>query len=116
MASGWGGLPLMSAGGSILFEGTELTTLGREAMRALRGPRIATVFQDPMGALNPVLSVEAQMVNIQYRSGLSKPEKRARAVEMLELVRIPDAAAAVMLGDDSRVRRRTSRPRSAPWS
>ena len=64
-------------------------------MRDLRGPRIATVFQDPMGALNPVLSVGKQMVNIQYRSELSKEEKAQRAVNMLELVRIPDARAAL---------------------
>ncbi len=82
--------------GSILFEGQdELTTLGPARMRDLRGPRIATVFQDPMGALNPVISVGQQMINIQYRSRLPKAEKAARAVEMLELVRIPDAAAAL---------------------
>ena len=82
--------------GSILFEGQdELTTLTPSRMRDLRGPRIATVFQDPMGALNPVISVGKQMLNIQYRSSLSKEEKAARAVEMLELVRIPDARAAL---------------------
>ena len=82
--------------GSILFEGQdELTTLPASRMRDLRGPRIATVFQDPMGALNPVISVGKQMLNIQYRSALSKEEKTARAVEMLELVRIPDARAAL---------------------
>ena len=43
--------------GEILFEGTDLTQLGSGDMQALRGPRIATVFQDPMGALNPVISV-----------------------------------------------------------
>ena len=82
-------------GGTIAFEGTDLTSLDAAAMRDLRGPRIATVFQDPMGALNPVLSVGAQMVNIQYRSDASKAEKRARATQMLERVRIPDAAAAL---------------------
>lgn len=83
-------------GGSILFEGEDdLTALGPARMRDLRGPRIATVFQDPMGALNPVISVGQQMINIQYRSKLPKAEKAARAVEMLELVRIPDAAAAL---------------------
>ena len=62
--------------GSIRFEGEdELTALSPEQMRALRGPRISTVFQDPMGALNPVLSVGRQMINIQYRSTLSKAEK-----------------------------------------
>ncbi len=83
-------------GGSILFEDkSELTTLSSDAMRALRGPRISTVFQDPMGALNPVISVGRQMINIQYRSSLSKAEKAARAVEMLRLVRIPDADTAL---------------------
>ncbi len=82
--------------GSILFEGKdELTTLSPARMRDLRGPRISTVFQDPMGALNPVISVGRQMINIQYRSNLSKREKENRAVEMLELVRIPDARAAL---------------------
>ena len=82
--------------GSILFEGKdELTTLSREQMRALRGPRISTVFQDPMGALNPVISVGRQMINIQYRSKLSNDEKAKRAEEMLQLVRIPDAKAAL---------------------
>ena len=55
--------------GRLLFEGTDLLTLAPREMRALRGPRIATVFQDPMGALNPVLSIgPADDVNIQYRS------------------------------------------------
>ncbi|MEM9206613.1 MAG: ABC transporter ATP-binding protein [Pseudomonadota bacterium] len=82
-------------GGSIAFEGQELTTLDKTAMRALRGPRISCVFQDPMGALNPVLSVGLQMVNIQYRSSQSKAEKEARAVEMLDQVRIPDPKDAL---------------------
>ena len=82
--------------GSILFDGqNELTALGPTEMRALRGLRISTVFQDPMGALNPVISVGAQMVNIQYRSNLSRAEKRAKAVAILKQVRIPDAEAAL---------------------
>ena len=82
--------------GSILFEGAdELTQLLSSRMRDLRGPRISTVFQDPMGALNPVISVGQQMINIQYRSKRSKEEKAQRAVDMLELVRIPDARAAL---------------------
>ncbi len=82
--------------GSILFEGrSELTSLGPAQMRALRGVRISTVFQDPMGALNPVISIGQQMVNIQYRSKRSKAEKIALAAEMLKQVRIPDAEAAL---------------------
>lgn len=77
--------------GAILLEGQhDLTTLAPAAMRDLRGQRIATVFQDPMGALNPVLSVGRQMRDIQYRSGLTRKEKDARSIEMLRLVRIPD--------------------------
>lgn len=84
------------ASGAIRFEGdTDLVTLDPTGMRALRGERISTVFQDPMGALNPVLSVGSQMIRIQYRSPLGKAEKTARAVKMLELVRIPDAKAAL---------------------
>lgn len=84
------------SGGNIVFDGdTELTTLSAAGMRDLRGPRISTVFQDPMGALNPVISVGQQMVNIQYRSSQTKAEKAARAVDMLKRVRIPDPEAAI---------------------
>lgn len=82
--------------GELVFEGKQdLTKLSPREMQDLRGPRISTVFQDPMGALNPVLSVGRQMINIQYRSGRSNTEKTARAVEMLKLVRIPDAENAL---------------------
>lgn len=82
--------------GQIMFEGEhDLTNLSAAEMRDLRGPRISTVFQDPMGALNPVLSVGQQMINIQYRDKSSKAEKAARAIEMLKLVRIPDADSAL---------------------
>lgn len=81
--------------GSIAFEGQDLTQVSDKTMQDLRGPRISTVFQDPMGALNPVISVGQQMRNIQYRLNLSRKEKDARSVAMLEQVRIPDAAHAL---------------------
>ena len=81
--------------GSITFEGEDLTRLGAARMQELRGQRISTVFQDPMGALNPVLSVGRQMRNIQYRSGRSRNEKDARSEAMLRQVRIPDAQSAL---------------------
>ncbi|MEM9032822.1 MAG: ABC transporter ATP-binding protein, partial [Pseudomonadota bacterium] len=81
--------------GSIEFEGQELTGLNPTEMRALRGPRISCVFQDPMGALNPVLSVGEQMCNIQYRDTTGKAEKDARSVEMLRSVKIPDPEHAL---------------------
>src|SRR5512134_2949078 len=50
------------AAGSILFDGMELVGAASEALRRLRGKRIAMIFQDPMMTLNPVLSIETQMV------------------------------------------------------
>lgn len=82
-------------GGRILFQGQDLTRLGPKALQNLRGSRISTVFQDPMGALNPVISVGRQMRNIQYRSDLSRSEKDKRSIEMLRLVCIPDAEHAL---------------------
>jgi oligopeptide/dipeptide ABC transporter ATP-binding protein len=59
-------------------------------MRKLRGDRISVVFQDPMTALNPVLTIGRQMMDIQYRRNGRQAAKRARAVEMLRRVRLPD--------------------------
>ena len=81
--------------GGIDFDGQDLTKLGPRQIRKLRGLRISTVFQDPMGALNPVLSIGRQMRNIQYRSDRAKGEKDARSAEMLRRVRIPDPEAAL---------------------
>jgi oligopeptide/dipeptide ABC transporter ATP-binding protein len=76
--------------GRIELAGTDLLTLDAEAMRKLRGDRVSVVFQDPMTALNPVLSIGRQMIDIQYRRGGGHAAKRARAVEMLRRVRLPD--------------------------
>jgi oligopeptide/dipeptide ABC transporter ATP-binding protein len=59
-------------------------------LRALRGEEIAMVFQDPMTAQTPVLSIGQQMIDIQYRRSLSKKEKRQKAIDMLARVGIPD--------------------------
>jgi oligopeptide/dipeptide ABC transporter ATP-binding protein len=76
--------------GKILFKETDLLTMSPDDLRKLRGDRITAVFQDPMTALNPVLSIGTQMTAIQYRSGASGSEKRRRAIEFLQKVRIPD--------------------------
>ncbi len=81
--------------GRISFGAQDLTLLGPREMRNLRGSRISTVFQDPMGALNPVLSVGRQMRNIQYRSDLGRTGKDAKSAEMLRRVRIPDPESAL---------------------
>ncbi|QIG48484.1 ABC transporter ATP-binding protein [Nordella sp. HKS 07] len=77
--------------GHIGFDGQELVGLPASGMRKLRGARITTIFQDPMTALNPVLTIGAQMTAIQYRRQASTSEKRGRAIEFLEKVRMPDA-------------------------
>ena len=78
--------------GSIRLDGQELTTLPIEAMRALRGRRIAMIFQEPMTSLNPVLTIGTQIAeSVQRHMGLSRRAAWDRAHEMLELVRIADA-------------------------
>lgn len=80
----------VTSGAIRLGETADITKLSPKEIQAMRGLQISTVFQDPMGALNPVLSVGKQMRDIQYRSNLSKRAKDARSVEMLRQVRIPD--------------------------
>jgi peptide/nickel transport system ATP-binding protein len=80
------------ASGSIRFEGEELTVLGEEAMKRLRGHRISMIFQEPMTSLNPVLTVGTQIAeNVVRHLGVPWRAARDRAGEMLDLVRIADA-------------------------
>lgn len=78
--------------GEINFEGQDILKLPFRKQQALRGDRISIVFQDPMTSLNPVFSIDTQMTDIQFRSPVTKAEKRKRAVDMLTHVGIPDAA------------------------
>jgi len=76
--------------GSIRFKGRELTTLGAEAIRALRGNRIAMIFQDPMMTLNPVLRVDTQMVEtVRAHADVDKGAALERARAALTEVGIP---------------------------
>ena len=78
-------------GGEVIFEGRNLLDLSEPELREIRGERITMVFQDPMTAQNPVISIGRQMVDIQYRRrNLSKKQKREAAVAMLRRVGIPD--------------------------
>jgi peptide/nickel transport system ATP-binding protein len=80
------------AAGSIRFDGEELTALGEEAMKRLRGHRISMIFQEPMTSLNPVLTVGTQISeNVVRHLGVPWRLARDRACEMLDLVRIADA-------------------------
>jgi peptide/nickel transport system ATP-binding protein len=80
----------LEPGSRILFDGTDLLSLDEERMRAIRGNRIAMIFQEPMTALNPVFTVGEQIAEVaRVHAGMSKRDAWAKAVEMLELVGIP---------------------------
>jgi len=86
------------AGGEALFMGRDLLRLPEDDMQSIRGGDIAMVFQDPMTSLNPVLSVRRQMTeSLRRHANMSPEQARGRAIELLELVGIPDAARR--LGD-----------------
>ena len=77
--------------GSVRFQGRELIDLRRSEMRKIRGSRIAMIFQDPLSSLNPVLTVGSQIVEAirLHQPNLSRRNAYRRAVELLDLVAIP---------------------------
>jgi oligopeptide transport system ATP-binding protein len=78
--------------GSVMFEGRDLLKVSDAEMRSIRGNRIAMVFQEPMTSLNPVLSIGQQLrESIELHLGYNESEANARAVELLEMVGIPEA-------------------------
>jgi peptide/nickel transport system ATP-binding protein/oligopeptide transport system ATP-binding protein len=78
-------------GGSIYFEGQDLTKLTEEEMRAIRGNKISIIFQDPLTALNPIMKIGEQIVEaiVSHRK-VDKNEAKRRAIELLHSVGIPD--------------------------
>ena len=77
--------------GQIVFKGRDLLTLSEEEMRHVRGREIGMIFQEPMTSLNPVLSIGRQLTEgLEIHLGMAPPAARARAVELLGLVGIPD--------------------------
>ncbi len=78
--------------GTVMFEGQDLLTATDEQLRAIRGARIGMIFQDPMTSLNPVFNVGYQIMEpLRKHMGLNKAQARDRAVELLDLVGIPDS-------------------------
>jgi len=88
--------PARIAGGEIRWRGRDLVAAGEEAVRELRAREIAMIFQEPMTSLNPVYTVGEQIAEVVRLHGDSnRRAARARAVEMLRLVHIPNAERRV---------------------
>ncbi|GAA3823469.1 ABC transporter ATP-binding protein [Streptomyces phyllanthi] len=83
-------------GGRILFQGRDLLSLKEDERRKVRGAGMAMVFQDALSSLNPVLSVGDQLGEMfVVHRGMSRKDARARAVELMDRVRIPAARERV---------------------
>lgn len=86
--------PARITGGAVRYRGVDLLRLGDKRMRRVRGSRIAMVFQDALTALNPVIGVGAQIAEMfRVHEGMARAAAWTKAVELMERVRIPAAAA-----------------------
>jgi peptide/nickel transport system ATP-binding protein len=88
------------SGGELLFKGRDLRQMSEAEMQSIRGREISMIFQDPIVSLNPVFSIEDQMVDAilahpPYDRPISRGEARQRAISMLDKVGIPDAAQQI---------------------
>jgi oligopeptide transport system ATP-binding protein len=84
--------------GQILYRGEDMLTMSNDARRKVRGRKIAMIFQDALSALNPVLSVGYQLGEMfRVHQGLSKKDAKAKAIELMDRVKIP--AAKERVGD-----------------
>src|SRR5262249_5598176 len=82
--------------GKIVFDGTDLVPLPQSKMQHVRGNQIALIPQDPMTSLNPVYTVGEQIIEaIELHQKVTRKEARQKAIEVLNHVRIPQAAARV---------------------
>jgi oligopeptide transport system ATP-binding protein len=78
--------------GQVFFNGTDLLLLSNDAIRKIRGRRIAMIFQDPMTSLNPFMKISRQLMEMtELHLGHTKAQARTHAIRMLETVGIPDA-------------------------
>jgi len=79
--------------GRAVFEGRDLLTMNREDMRAIRGPKIGMIFQDPLSSLHPYYRVGWQIMEMirQHKREVTKAQAHERAVELLRIVGIPQA-------------------------
>ncbi|KOU21688.1 methionine ABC transporter ATP-binding protein [Streptomyces sp. WM6372] len=84
------------AQGEILFQGQDILKMSEAERRKLRGPKMAMIFQDALSALNPVFSVGNQLGEMfRVHQGMSKKDAKAKAIELMDRVKIPAAKARV---------------------
>ncbi len=84
--------PAEIRGGQVMLGDRDLLKIDAESLRQVRGAKVGFVFQDPMTSLNPVFTVGMQIMEpLREHMGMDKARAEARAVELLELVGIPDA-------------------------
>ncbi len=77
--------------GQIMFDGQEVSSLGVKEMSKIRGNSVSVIFQEPMTSLNPVFTVNKQISEVlRLHQGMSKKEAKARSIEMLDAVKIPN--------------------------
>jgi len=82
--------------GQVVFQGKDILKMSDEQIRSIRGNDIAMIFQDPMTSLNPVLTINRQISeSLELHKGMSKSESRARSIELLKMVGIPNAEQRV---------------------
>jgi peptide/nickel transport system ATP-binding protein len=85
--------PAKIGSGSIVYDGRDLLALGERELRAVRGDRIAMIFQDPMTALNPLLRIGAQVAEpLRVHGRATRRQAAARAAELLEQMGVGEAA------------------------
>ncbi|WP_320203534.1 ABC transporter ATP-binding protein [Agrobacterium rosae] len=85
---------VVSSGASVSYEGKNILKLPERARRAMRGNRLAMIFQEPMSSLNPIYTIGSQIVEaIRVHNRMSRKQAEARALELLKQVHIPDPVA-----------------------
>jgi peptide/nickel transport system ATP-binding protein len=86
----------LAASGTVRLDGVDLLTLPEEALCHVRGARIGMIFQEPLSALNPAMTVGAQIAEgLRWHRGLDRAAARAEALRLLDRVRIPGAARRI---------------------
>ncbi len=82
--------------GRVVFDGKDLLALPEDEMRAIRGGRIAMIFQEPMVALNPVMKVRRQIEEVlEVHTALKPAQRRQRIIELMQDVHLPDAGRII---------------------